>query len=154
VADELNARMAEFVESVTTAMGLSLKVNVEPMEDGTRLTVNGDGCDLFVQRKGAALDALQHIVNAVFRREQPSRHIVVDCLDYRKGKDEELRETAKILAVKARETGLPQEIGPLNPYARRIVHLAIAQDSTAASESIGDAFMKTVVITAEEERAE
>lgn len=154
MADELNARMAEFVESVTTAMGLSLKVNVEPMEDGTRLTVNGDGCDLFVQRKGAALDALQHIVNAVFRREQPSRHIVVDCLDYRKGKDEELRETAKILAVKARETGLPQEIGPLNPYARRIVHLAIAQDSTAASESIGDAFMKTVVITAEEERAE
>lgn len=111
--------MAEFVESVTTAMGLSLKVNVEPMEDGTRLTVNGDGCDLFVQRKGAALDALQHIVNAVFRREQPSRHIVVDCLDYRKGKDEELRETAKILAVKARETGLPQEIGPLNPYAPR-----------------------------------
>lgn len=154
MADELNARMAEFIESVTTAMGLSLKVNVEPMEDGTRLTVNGDGCDLFVQRKGAALDALQHIVNAVFRREHPSRHIVVDCLDYRKGKDEELRETAKCLAVKARETGLPQEIGPLNPYARRIVHLAIAQDPTAASESIGDAFMKTVVITAEEEKAE
>ena len=154
MADELNARMAEFVESVTTAMGLSLTVNVEPMEDGTRLTVNGDGCDLFVQRKGAALDALQHIVSAVFRREHPSRHIVVDCLDYRKGKDEELRETAKFLAVKARETGLPQEIGPLNPYARRIVHLAIAQDPTTASESIGDAFMKTVVITAEEEKAE
>ena len=90
----------------------------------------------------------------MFRREHPSRHIVVDCLDYRKGKDEELRETAKSLAVQARETGLPQEIGPLNPYARRIVHLAIAQDPTAASESIGDAFMKTVVITAEEAKAE
>ena len=31
MADELNARMAEFVESVTTAMGLSLTVNVEPI---------------------------------------------------------------------------------------------------------------------------
>jgi predicted RNA-binding protein Jag len=51
---------------------------------------------------------------------------------------------------RARETGEPQEIGPLNPYARRIVHLAIADDPTASSESIGDAFLKTVVITAEE----
>ena len=75
---------------------------------------------------------------------------MVDCLDYRKGKDAELEETAKILVERARETGEPQEIGPLNPYARRIVHLAIADDPAASSESIGDAFLKTVVITAEE----
>ena len=141
--------MVAFVQSATTAMGLSMNVNIEPIEDGTRITLDGDGCDIFVQRKGALLDALQHIVNAAFRREHPGRHIVVDCLDYRKGKDTELRETAKFLAERARETGVPQEIGPLNPYARRIVHLAIAEDPTASSESIGDAFMKTVVITAE-----
>ena len=40
-----------------------------------------------------------------------------------------------------------QEMGPLNPYERRIVHLAIAEDPTATSESIGDAFMKTVIIS-------
>jgi predicted RNA-binding protein Jag len=38
-------------------------------------------------------------------------------------------------------------MGPLNPYERRIVHLAIAEDSGVASESIGDAFMKTVIIS-------
>ena len=103
-----------------------------------------------VRRKAAALDALQHIVNAAFWREHPGRHVVVDSLDYRKAKDAELRETAKLLAERARETGEPQEIGPLNPYARRIVHLAIAEDPLASSESTGDAFLKTVVITAEE----
>ena len=102
-----------------------------------------------MQRRAVGLDALQHLVNAAFRRNHPGRHIVVDCLDYRKGKDAELRETAKLLAERARETGLPQEIGPLNPYARRIVHLAVAEDPAASSESIGDAFMKTVVITAD-----
>ena len=152
MADDLNTRMVAFVQAATTAMGLSLDVNIEPIDDGTRITVDGDGCDIFVQRKGALLDALQHIVNAAFRREHPGRHIVVDCLDYRKGKDTELKETAKFLAERARETGVPQEIGPLNPYARRIVHLAIAEDPTASSESIGDAFMKTVVITAEEQK--
>jgi len=55
---------------------------------------------------------------------------------------------ATFMAEKARTTGVPQEIGPLNPYERRIVHMAIAEDPSASSESIGDAFLKTVVITA------
>jgi spoIIIJ-associated protein len=150
MADDLSTRMVDFVQSVTTAMGLSTDVSIEPLEDGTRIVITGDDCDVLVKRRAEGLDALQHLVNAGFRREHPGRHIVVDCLDYRKGKDAELEETAKVLVERARETGEPQEIGPLNPYARRIVHLAIADDPTASSESIGDAFLKTVVITAEE----
>jgi predicted RNA-binding protein Jag len=42
---------------------------------------------------------------------------------------------------------MPQEMGPLNPYERRIVHLAVAEDPDVTSESIGDAFMKTVIIS-------
>ena len=150
MGNDLNEQMVEFVQTITTAMGLDLEVSVEPLPDGTRVVVAGDGCDVFVRRRAAGLDALQHLVNAAFRRNHPGRHIVVDCLDYRKGKDAELQETAKLLAARARETGEAQEIGPLNPYARRIVHLAVAEDPNASSESIGDAFMKTVVITANE----
>ena len=149
MTDDLNEQMIDFVESVTGAMGLSADVSVESIEDGTRITIEGEGCEIFVRRRAVALDALQHLVNAAFRRHHPGRHIVVDCLDYRKGKDAEFREAAKVLAERARETGVPQEIGPLNPYARRIVHLAVAEDPTASSESVGDAFMKTIVITAE-----
>jgi len=55
---------------------------------------------------------------------------------------------ARFNAEKARNSGVPQEMGPLNPYERRIVHMAVAEDPTASSESIGDAFMKTVIISA------
>ena len=138
--------MSEFVEEIGRALGLALQVDVEAIEDGTRVRLAGDGSDVFLQRRAAGLDALQHVVNAAFRREHEQGHIVVDCLDYRKGKDEELRESARILADRARETGQPQEIGPLNPYARRIVHLAVADIPGVSSESVGDAFMKTVLI--------
>ena len=37
--------------------------------------------------------------------------------------------------------------GPLNPYERRIVHLAVAEVPGVATESIGDAFSKTVHIS-------
>ncbi len=147
---DLETRMVAFVEAVTTAMGLSLRVKCTPIEDGTRITLDGDEGELLLRRKGAGLDALQHIVNAVFRREHTKGHIAVDCLDYRKGKDNELRQTALLLAERAKTTGESQEIGPLNPYARRIVHLAVAEDPRVSSESVGDAFLKTVLISANE----
>ena len=144
---DLEARMVAFVEAVTKALGLSLVVASTPIEDGTRITIDGDGGQMLLKRKAAGLDALQHLVNAAFRNEHSQGHIVVDCLDYRKSKDEELRQTALLLAERARTTGETQELGPLNPYARRIVHLAVAEDPTVSSESIGDAFLKTVLIS-------
>ena len=55
---------------------------------------------------------------------------------------------AIFLAEKAQTSGVPQEIGPLNPYERRLVHMAIAEVPGATSESVGDAFMKTITIAA------
>ena len=142
------AEIGTFVEKVVAAMGLSLTAQAEEMEDGLRINLAGEDGSLLIRRQGEALAALQHIVAAVFRPEADERRrLVVDCLGYRKGKDAELRQMATFLAQKARDTGLAQEIGPLNPYERRIVHLAVGEIESVSSESIGDAFEKTVIIS-------
>ena len=146
---DLDTQVIEFVQRVLGAMGLDLAVDVEDTPDHVRLNIAGAGAEVLLRRKGEALDALQVIVNTTFRRDaRGDRHYVVDALGFRRSKDAELRQMAKFLAEKARTSGVPQEIGPLNPYARRVVHLVISEDSTVTSESIGDAFLKTVVITA------
>lgn len=144
----LDSRVVDFILNVTSAMGLELAAATEETPDHLRVNLTGDGAEALLRRKGEALDALQVIVNTAFRRdERGDRHYVVDALGFRKAKDEELRQMAKFLMEKAKTTGAPQEIGPLNPYARRIVHLVVAEDTTVTSESIGDAFLKTVVIS-------
>jgi spoIIIJ-associated protein len=144
----LDARVVDFILSVTSAMGLELEAATEETPDHLRVNLTGDGADTLLHRKGEALDALQVIVNTAFRRdERGDRHYVVDSLGFRKSKDDELRQMARFLMEKARTSGTPQEIGPLNPYARRIVHLTVAEDDAMTSESIGDAFLKTVVIS-------
>ena len=46
----------------------------------------------------------------------PDRHpIVIDCMNFRRNKDEELRQMASLLIDRAMTTGELQEIGPLNP---------------------------------------
>ena len=124
------AEIGAFVEKVVAAMGLNLKAEAEEMPDGLRINLTGEDGSLLIRRQGEALAALQHVVAAVFRQEvDERRRLVVDCLGYRKSKDAELKQMATFLAEKARDTGLAQEIGPLNPYERRIVHLAVAKSN-------------------------
>jgi spoIIIJ-associated protein len=145
---DVQQKVAGFMQDVLNAMGLSLDVHVNDLPDGIRIELSGEGGEVLLRRKGEALDALQQIVNTGFRRElDDDRSFVVDCMDYRKAKDAELRQMARYIMEKARTTGTPQEMGPLNPYARRLVHLTVAEDPEMSSESIGDAYLKTVIIS-------
>src|SRR5688572_19829492 len=144
---DLNERVREFTRQTMAAMGLTLDVTVDDTPDGIRVELSGEGGEHLLRRRAEALDALQLIVNTTFRRElKDDRSFVVDCMDYRKAKDEELRQMARFMMEKAKSSG-PQEMGPLNPYARRLVHLTVAEDPQMSSESIGDAFLKTVIIS-------
>ncbi|HWB30259.1 MAG TPA: R3H domain-containing nucleic acid-binding protein [Vicinamibacterales bacterium] len=148
MSSDLDTQVIDFVRRVTAAMGLDLTADVEETADNVRVNLSGTGAEVLLRRKGEALDALQVIVNTAFRRDaRGDRHYVVDALGFRKDKDSELRQMAQYLIDKAKSSGTPQEIGPLNPYARRIVHLAVSEDSGVTSESIGDAFLKTVIIS-------
>jgi len=148
MTEDFDQKVVDFVIEVTSAMGLDLAVTIDETPDNVRLNLSGDGAEALLRRQGETLDALQVVVNTAFRRDaRGDRHYVVDALGFRKGKDVELRQMAQFLMEKAKTSGSPQEIGPLNPYARRIVHLTVAEDAAVTSESIGDAFLKTVVIS-------
>jgi spoIIIJ-associated protein len=43
-------------------------------------------------------------------------------------------------------TGQSEELGMMNPYERRIVHLAVADEEGVTSESSGNGFLKRVII--------
>ena len=145
---ELHGRVRDFMQQTLGAMGVPLDITIVDDPDSVRVELSGEGGEQLLRRKAEALDALQHIVNTAFRRElKDDRSFVVDCLDYRKGKDAELKQMARYNMERAKSTGTPQEMGPLNPYSRRLVHITVAEDPEMSSESIGDAFLKTVIIS-------
>ena len=129
-------------------MGVHAHVTIEQRAEGPRLNIDGEEAEILVRHRGEPLKALQHVVDMAFGRRLPDdQRVFVDALDYRKGKDVELRQMAKLLAEKAKQTGVDQQIGPLNPYERRLVHLAVAEVPGVTTESVGDAFSKTVFIS-------
>ncbi len=138
----------DFLNRFTAALGIETTIAVEETADGPRLNLTGDEAELLVRHRGEALKALQHVVDMAFGRElEGDKRVFVDALSYRRGKDIELRQMAKFLAEKVKQTGSEQQLGPLNPYERRIVHMAVAEIPGVATESVGDAFSKTVHIS-------
>jgi spoIIIJ-associated protein len=148
MADQI-APIVDFLNQFNAALGISSPVAVEQTPDGARLNMTGEDAELLARHRGEPIKALQHVVDMAFGREVgEDTRVFVDALDYRKGKDSELRQMARYLAGKAKDSGVDQQLGPLNPYERRLVHMAAAEVPGVTTESIGDAFTKTVTISA------
>src|SRR5262245_23251088 len=148
MTDDITRSVTEFLERFMAALGAKGTITVERTSDGPRLNLTGDGAEILVRHRGEPLKALQHVVDMAYGRGLPGeQRLFVDALEYRKGKDIELRQMARLLAEKAQQTGIDQQLGPLNPYERRIVNLAADEIPCATTESIGDAFTKTVLIS-------
>lgn len=147
-ATAAKTQIVEFITSITTAMGLTVTVTASDTADGIRVDIEGEGSEALLFQRGDALRALQTLVNTAFRRQLgEDGKVLVDCQGFRRDKDAELRHMAKFLAEKVLRSGTPQEMGPLNSYERRIVHMAVAEIDGVSSESIGDASVKKVIIS-------
>jgi spoIIIJ-associated protein len=72
--------------------------------------------------------------------------ISFDANDYRALRIEELRLSAQTAAEKVRRTGVPFRFNPMNSRERRVIHLALRNDTDVRSESLGSGPARQVVV--------
>jgi len=129
---------------------LEIEAQVEMKEDGERIYLNiqGDGGGLLIGRKGQTLDALEYLVNKMVHKSQEGKkRIVVDTENYRLRREESLVKLAQRLAEKARQLGRPVTISPMNAHDRRIVHLALQNDRSLHTRSMGAGLYRKMIIS-------
>ncbi len=136
------------VQTFLEAMNLSLTHTCSEDEDCIRVDLEGPDSYLLLERRASALDALQLILGKVAsRRLDLEKRLVVDCEGHRRGYEQRLVETAVRTAEKVRQIGECLELEPMNPYERRLVHIALQKEPGVASESHGDGFLKRILIS-------
>jgi spoIIIJ-associated protein len=136
-----------YVVGMMELLGWHLAVSVEEQADGTIVVnLSGDDRDVVLCNRAEVLESLQYLLNRSFVRDKEGQRILVDCDGYRARKEAELREIALRVSNRVRRTGEREELGLMNPYERRIVHLAVAETEGVRTESTGEGVMKRVVI--------
>lgn len=140
-----------FMEGLLELIDLDTEVEYL-FEDGTMYVdvwgaEDDDGMGLLIGKHAATLDALQEIVRSVVQRQVGERcRVIVDVEDYRKRRRAQLVSRAKDVAQRVKRTGREEELDPMNPYERKIVHDAVASLGGLETESEGEEPDRRVVI--------
>src|SRR3982751_635624 len=91
--------IADFLNQVVTAFGITATVEVEETDDGPRYNIAGEEAALLVRHRGEPLKALQQVVDSCYGRSlDGEKRVFVDALEYRKGKKMELATMARSMA--------------------------------------------------------
>ena len=72
--------------------------------------------------------------------------ISFDCMGHRKARVEELRLSARVAADKVRQSGSPYQFAPMSSRERRMLHLALRDETDLRTESDGEGLRRFVVL--------
>ncbi|MBW2225334.1 MAG: KH domain-containing protein [Deltaproteobacteria bacterium] len=93
---------AEILEELINLMDLDVQVDIRTDAERIELDVTGEDSGRVIGKKGAALDALQFLINKMVNRfPEGRRHVIVDSGDYRERHDDGLISMAKRQAHRA-----------------------------------------------------
>lgn len=125
------------------------KACVEVKTDGEEAILNiiGDGSGIFIGKRGQTLEAFQYLMNKIkMNKFRDAPHITIDSESYHARHVESLVGLAMRLSDKAKKRKGPVTTNPLNAGDRRIIHMALKQDTELATWSKGEGMLRKVII--------
>ena len=133
-----------------------LTVHYERIEliEGTQgrlpqFVIQSNDSHLLIGKSGAGLDALNHVLRQMVRRqgdESERIDFMVDVNRYRTRRTEELIRAAEVFAERTRLFEREVEMPPTTSFERMVVHAHFADDPEVMTESSGEGKFRHIVI--------
>ena len=128
----------DYVCGLLDRMDLDCALDIEPIESGYKVTINGDDANYAIGHRGEVLDAIQYLAQISLNRDKESYlKVTVDAENYRERREHILRDLANRLATKAVRERVKVELEPMNPHDRKIVHEALSENEDVTTYSTG-----------------
>ena len=137
----------ELLNGLLDRIGIKATIAGFLKEGDLNLEIKGDREGILIGKHGRTLDALQILTNRMVNRRlaNPVR-VILDIDDYRKRRADTLAKMALRLGEKAKRKGHPLTIGPFNAHDRRLIHVALKEDPSIRTESLGEGTLKKITI--------
>jgi len=154
-------RINEFLRGIVANAALRLKyrITVDPPLAEERdwekpeilVEFAGPDSPLLLERGAELLRALELLALETLRLAgNEHEKLCFDCMNHRAMRLEELRMAAAVAAEKVRKTGAPYRFAPMSSRERRIVHLALRDETDLRTESEGEGLRRCVVVYAKD----
>jgi spoIIIJ-associated protein len=108
---------------------------------------------IIIGKRGNTLDSIQFLLNLlVDSKIRHGRKIIVDIESYRDKRELSLVRLGKSVASYVSRTGKSRLLEPMNPYERRIIHMALQKDEKVFTRSEGNGTYKRVRVISMKEK--
>lgn len=128
---------------------MGVKANVEVSLKGGDLffQISGEKEEILIGKHGHTLESLQFLFSRMVNKQlKEGMRVFVDVNHYKERRADSLTKMAVRLGERVKRAEKPLTIGPFNSHDRRIIHLALKEEPTLATESLGDGEMKRMRI--------
>ncbi len=152
---ETGPRIEQFLRQIIANGNFELDFTIEPGDDSHAdfenpdiiVKFTGPDVDLLLANRAEFLLALELVTQEALRLHSDDHsRISFDANDYRALRIEELRISASAAAEKVKHTGTPFRFNPMNSRERRVLHIALRNETELRSESAGTGPYRHVVI--------
>lgn len=142
--NEIKRAAEEFFEKT----GFEVEINNLGLKDQTvSLGVKTGESGVLIGSNGQTLVDIQRLLKTVLRKKiEGEFYFDLDINDYKKKKEDYLKETAKFWADQVSLTKEEHIFSIMPSYERRIVHLELAGRSDIKTESIGEEPERRIII--------
>lgn len=111
------------------------------------LDVVGGDLAILIGRRGHTLDAIQTLVSNITNRKLGYRYpITIDIESYKHRQRQKIESLAYSAASRADRQDREVSLRPMNPYERRLVHMALRDDERVETYSVGEEPNRHVVV--------
>lgn len=126
------------------------EVNIDEFEGDEGeliLDLNGENLNCLIGKHGSTLQSLQEIVNILVSKEIGYKYpLTIDVYGYKSRRKDKIEDMAYSMANKAIKSGNPISLRPMSAYERRIIHIALKDEKTIETYSIGEGKNRHLVI--------
>jgi spoIIIJ-associated protein len=137
----------ELMQGLLQRLGIETEVEGSVKDGDIYLEVKGDDGGILIGKHGRTLEAVQIIISRMVNKQikKPVR-VILDVADYKKRRADSLEKMAGRLGENVKKTGREVMIGPFNAHDRRIIHIALKEDLSLKTESVGEGDWKKIKI--------
>ena len=139
----------ELLEKLLEKMGVRGEIVYVARPEAEYFEVRGPELANLIGRRGSTLEAVNLVFNNILNLgvKNERHYYTVDAEGYRSRRAEQLKALALRMLERAVREHKPQELDPMMPSERKVIHQALANNAFVTTGSIGEEPERRVVIT-------
>ena len=145
--DDIRPYIKKEVEDFLNKATFDADVEIISKDEVFLINIKAQDAKMLIGERGQTLIEIQHLLRILLRKKIDNKFLIeLDVNDYKRKKEEALKEVARDIADEVSFYKKEKILPPMSSYERRIIHLSLKNREDVETESINEGRERRIVV--------